>query len=91
MKKYIFGLLISVGLVLSNNTLTNAQFGIIENIFVQINDTSCSTIECEVILRQYTGVHVSWRLAIRCIEGAAMSDWNYWSGDGVYGGTICGG
>jgi hypothetical protein len=91
MKKYVLTFLISVGIVLSNITLTNAQFGIVEDIFLQVNDASCVTTECEVILRQYTGIHVSWRLAIRCLDGGGMSDWNYWSGEGVYGGTVCGG
>jgi hypothetical protein len=36
------------------------------NYLVLANDRYCTTSECDVVLRQYTGLITAWRLSIRC-------------------------
>jgi hypothetical protein len=91
MKNSITITIMIIVLALLSQTLLNAQTSTIENIFVQVNDSTCTTSECDVVVRQYTGVYVGWKLAVRCIDAGGWSPWYVWEGSGVYGGTVCGG
>jgi len=68
------------------------QGGWIADIFLQIEDSTCTTSDCDVVLREYTGLlYVGWKLSIRCLDNNAnWGEWQHWSDSGVYSGTLCG-
>ena len=59
------------------------------NYLVLANDRYCTTSECDVVLRQYTGLITAWRLSIRCFDSSGWASWHTWEGTGVYSGTLC--
>lgn len=91
MKKYFQIAIILFVTAFSSYTMTNAQTSTLESIFMQVNDESCTTDECDVVVRQYTGVYVGWKLSIRCFDSEGWSSWSVWEGSGVYSGSVCGG
>lgn len=88
MKKIIVALIMVIFVMIP---IENSVFGQAEP-FQFINDTTCSTGDCEVWLRQYTGIYVGYRISVRCMDsGGNFGSWQVNSYSGVYPGTICGG
>lgn len=62
----------------------------ISDIMVNVEVSSCSTGDCEVITRQYTGVVNHYSIAIRCQDsGGNFGSWSYWNYDGINPGSYC--
>ena len=92
MKKYLRLGIVVVIATLFQPVSANGQIGWIEDIFLQIEDTTCTTEHCDVVLRQYTGLfYVGWKLSIRCLNSnGSWGSWQVWEDSGVYSGTLCG-
>lgn len=92
MKKYLRLGIVVVIATLFQPVSANGQLGWISDIFLQIEDSTCTTPDCEVVLREYTGLlYVGWKLSIRCFDDYGnLGGWEHWEGSGVYSGTLCG-
>lgn len=89
MKKGLSYLLLTVSmLTISNTDLDARQF---EAIF-HVETGSCSTGDCEVKTRQYTGIFGSrYVINVRCMDSAGnFGSWETWEYSGINPGTYCG-
>lgn len=84
--KYIALLTLIFGL----SPIMNNADAQIADILVNVDVSSCSTGDCEVITRQYTGLTNRYSIAIRCMDsGGNFGSWNYWDYDGINPGSYC--
>ncbi|MEQ9351452.1 MAG: hypothetical protein RJQ00_02605 [Vicingaceae bacterium] len=60
-------------------------------IMFNVEVSSCSTGDCEVITRQYTGIVNLYSIAIRCQQSNGdFGAWQNWSYSGINPGSYCG-
>ncbi|MEO9887544.1 MAG: hypothetical protein ABJR05_08935 [Balneola sp.] len=63
----------------------------IADILMNVDVESCTTGECEVVTRQYTGLATFYSINIRCMEaGGDFGSWQNWTYDGINPGSYCG-
>ncbi len=90
MKRHVIHLMIALLFLLPMSSGVYAQFP--TDIAIKVEETVCSTGDCEVVLRQYSGVILRYSIAVRCMDSAGnFSSWQYNSYNGIYPGTVCGG
>jgi len=76
-------LLITIYILTLSGSISHAQIGTL----IQMIDSSCSTGECEVVVRQYTGVINAYGVSVRCLEGGGYGEWHVSEYSGIYPGS----
>ncbi|MDR9419402.1 hypothetical protein [Gracilimonas sp.] len=88
--KYIAVLTLLISMLSYMNNADAQIAGPAIDILLNVDVSSCSTGDCEIITRQYTGVYNKYSIAIRCQDTAGnFGSWNYWDYDGINPGTYC--
>tara|TARA_R110000868_G_C10529430_1_gene733908 strand:- start:208 stop:480 length:273 start_codon:yes stop_codon:yes gene_type:complete len=88
MKKVSFILLVAFAIsVFPSTENVEAQIG---DILVNVDTGSCTTGDCEVVTRQYTGLTTRYTIAIRCMDsGGNFGSWSRWAYQGINPGSYC--